>query len=140
MHNELTKSEKKLARILIEKGLQQEYQNAIEELNEVIEIWKEKKLDNQNAYLKLYKTIEKHNKYIAQRYDGMKGSMYLSAITSLLADELISVDDIRGFSEQNQTYLNQFIILIKNKFNEGNFKEMIVNGKSYRVKVEYIER
>ncbi len=137
MHNELTKSEKKLARVLIDKGLQQEYQNAIEGLNEVIEIWKEKKMDNRNAYLKIYKTLEEHNKHIAQRYDGMKGSMYLSTIASLLADELISTDDIKGFSEQNQSYLNRVLILIKGSSNTGNIKEMVVNGKSYRVKVEY---
>jgi hypothetical protein len=137
MQNELTGSEKKLVRELINKGQQQEYQMAIKGLNRVIDEWKEKKMDNRDAYLKLYKTLEEHNKHIAQRYNGMKGSMYLFAIASLLADELINTDDMNGFSEQNQAYLNRTVLLIKNSSDEGNFKQMIVNGKTYMVKVEY---
>jgi hypothetical protein len=40
MHCELPKSQKKIARQIIETGLQREYQNGIEKADGVIEKWK----------------------------------------------------------------------------------------------------
>ena len=113
MVNELSKSEKKLARELINKGLQQEYKKAIVELSHVIDDWKKEKLDNRNAYIELYKKLNEHDKNIARRYDDMKGSKYLTTVAFLLADGLITKEDMAGFSEENQSYLNKYLAALK---------------------------
>lgn len=54
MSYELPKSQKKIARGIIEKGLQREYQNGMEKVEAVIGKWKSGKLDNREAYLSIY--------------------------------------------------------------------------------------
>ena len=49
MSSDLTKSEKKLARELIEKGLQQKFEKAIRDLDTIIAGWKNKTTDNRDA-------------------------------------------------------------------------------------------
>ncbi|MCW3127429.1 MAG: hypothetical protein JWO03_3087 [Bacteroidetes bacterium] len=137
MFRELTKPEKKLARELVNKGLQQKYQNAIKELSQLIDEWKDEKLDNRGAYLKLYKAFSEHDKHIASRYDDMKGSKYFSTVASLLADELITQKDILGFNEENRNYLNRYAALINEDLRKKDSDVEIIKG--YRVKVEYAD-
>jgi len=99
---ELTKREKKIAREIIEKGLQIEYTNALNDAETVIQNWKNKETDNRAAYLLLYKAIEKNDKHIARRYDGMRGSSYIFIIAAQLADKIISKDDLKEFREETQ--------------------------------------
>jgi len=49
-----------------------------------------------------YKTVKDHDKHIARRYDGMRGSSYIYIIAAQLADKIISKDDLKEFKEETQ--------------------------------------
>ena len=101
---ELTKREKKIAREIIEKGLQIEYTNALNDADTLMQNWNNnnKETDNRASYHLLYKAIEKNDKHISRRYDGMKGSSYIYIIAAQLADKIISKDDLKEFREETQ--------------------------------------
>lgn len=103
--SELTKPEKKLAKQIIDKGLQIEYANGIKKQNAIIEQWKYGKIDNKDAYMKLYKSTISHDKHIARRYNDMRGSTYLYIIAGQLADKIISLKEIDKFSEDTKSKL-----------------------------------
>jgi hypothetical protein len=97
MYRELTKSEKKNARIIIDKGIQVEYEKSIVQLDEVIERWKSKKIGNTDAYMELYDKMISRDKHIGRRYGQMTGSHYLLIIVGQLRDGVISEDDLDVF-------------------------------------------
>ena len=96
---ELTKSQKRIARQIIETGLQCEYEAGIKKLDKIISKWKRKEIDNRDAYLKLYGSLTNHDKHIARRYDRMSGSRYLYIIAAQLADKVIAVEELNDFPE-----------------------------------------
>ena len=105
---EITKSEKKLARQIIEKGLQIEYKKGLEQQSEIIERWKSGNSDTKDSYLKLYQSVTSYDKYIAKRYDDMRGSKYLFIIAAQLADGIITLEEIEKFSIDTK---NRLLIL-----------------------------
>lgn len=113
MTYELPKSQKKIARQIIEKGLQREYQNGIEKVEGVIEKWKTGKLDNQKAYISVYKKMIAFDKHISQRYDEMTGSKYLIIIIGQLADGVISFDEIDEFDEEVKAIIRKWMEIMK---------------------------
>lgn len=96
---DLPKSQKKIARQIIETGLQREYEKGIKKLDQIISVWKNKDLNNRDAYLEIYDSLTKHDKQIERRYDNMSGSKYLFIIASLLADKIIFIDELNDFTE-----------------------------------------
>ena len=102
----LSKREKKIAREIIEKGLQIEYAKCLNYAYSVLENWKNKKTDNRETYHLLYQTVKNNDKHIARRYDGMRGSMYIDTILEQLADGLISNDDLKEFREETQNEIS----------------------------------
>jgi hypothetical protein len=60
--------------------------------------WKNKAIDNSEAYHSLYKQITGFDKHIARRYDDMKGSTYLFIIAAQLSYGIISENDLNGFT------------------------------------------
>ena len=80
---ELTKSQKKIARQVIEKGLQKEYIDGIIKLDNIISKWKINVLTNRDAWFELCKELTKHDDHIANRYNNMGGSKYLYVIPFL---------------------------------------------------------
>jgi hypothetical protein len=103
--SELTKAEKKLSRELIEKGVQTEFANALKAVEQIIKDWENKKLDNREAYHRLYGEVKAHDKHIAVHYDGITGSRYLDTVAYLLINNLITPQDIDGFQTENRQYL-----------------------------------
>jgi len=96
---ELTKSQKKIARQVIEKGLQKEYVDGILKLENIISKWKVNMLSNRDAWFELCKKLTKHDDHIAGRYNNMGGSKYLYIIAAQLADGVINRDDLANFDE-----------------------------------------
>lgn len=111
MYHELSKSEKKLARILIEKGVDTEFRIALEETDKILSEWKVSCLDNRTVYQKLFKKIHERNKRIANRYDGLSGSRYLFTVALIYADGQITEEDIKKISEKNRAVLNNWLRL-----------------------------
>lgn len=96
---QFSKSQKRIARQIIETGLQREYEAGIKKLDKIISGWKRKEIDNRDAYRKLYKSLTSHDKHIASRYNRMSGSWYLHIIAAQLADEVITVEELNDFPE-----------------------------------------
>ena len=103
----LSKREKKVARDIIEKGLMKEYGNALSDAFNVLEKWKGCKKDNRESYHSLFRTVKKHDKHIARRYDYMIGSKYVFIIAGQFADGIISDDDLKEFREETRNFIRQ---------------------------------
>lgn len=78
MNYQLSKPQKKIARQIIDLGLNREYENGISKIDNVISKWKSGQLDNQKAYFEMYSKLKKQDKHIGQRYDRMTGSNYIT--------------------------------------------------------------
>jgi hypothetical protein len=96
---ELTKSEKKIVRELIEIGLQREFAKGLSDADSIIEDWKNHIKDNRESYHLLYKHITKFDKHIAMRYDNMTGSSYLFVLAGQYAENVISESDLENLPE-----------------------------------------
>ena len=109
----LSKKEKKIAREIIEKGLQIEYAKAFYDADTVLQNWKNKETDNRATYHSLYKTVKDHDKHIARRYDNMTGSSYVYIIAAQLADGIITNDDLKEFREESLEGIKQLCKTLK---------------------------
>src|SRR4051812_2917779 len=114
MH-ELSKREKKIAREIIDKGVQAEFKTGLEKAKRVITEWENGTTDNREAYHKLFKTIKEHDKGIARRYDGLSGSRYLITVAAILFDEQITEEEISDFSDETKQSIRSLISLWKNR-------------------------
>lgn len=98
----LSKREKKIAREVIEKGLQTEFAKALNDADTVLQNWKNKETDNRAAYHLLFDTVKDNDKHIARRYDGITGSKYIDTISEKLIAGVISICDLKEFREETQ--------------------------------------
>ncbi|MFM9839437.1 MAG: hypothetical protein ACKVOQ_14305 [Cyclobacteriaceae bacterium] len=103
---DLSKKDKKIARQIIEKGLQQEFANGLNSFDSILNHWKEQKKDNRDSYHLLYKSLTDFDKHIARRYDRMTGSSYLFIIAGQLSDSVITEHDIMELSQEAQNFIN----------------------------------
>ncbi len=87
--HKLSKKDKRIIRDLIEKGLQKEYRQGLQQFEAILQKWKNEQQDNRDAYHQLYKSVHTFDKHIAHRYDRMSGSQYLMILAAQMADELI---------------------------------------------------
>jgi hypothetical protein len=108
---ELTKSDKKIARAIIEKGLQIEFGNGLNTAQRIIESWKVGKTDSREAYLALFKQIKNFDKHIAWRYNNMSGSKYIYIIAGQIIDKIISKEELEEFSESAKENILQIVKL-----------------------------
>ena len=99
---ELSKKDKKAAREVIEKGLQKEFARGLNDADTILQGWKNNQTDNRATYHRLYEMIVKFDKHIARRYNGMTGSRYLFIVAAQLADEVISLHELKDFSGEAQ--------------------------------------
>ncbi len=99
---ELSKTDKKIARQIIEKGLQNEFAKSLSDADTILDLWKCKSINNRDAYQKLYKHIADFDKHIAGLYDRMTGSNYIFIIAAQLNNAVISEEDIIELSENTQ--------------------------------------
>lgn len=121
---ELTKSEKKVARAAIDKGVENAFKEAMENFEAIVKEWRQGNFaTNKEAYHKLYKAVDKKDSAISRRYDGVSGGRYLQTVAGILQDGHITDADIEGFSEQTKEVIkiwrniwpgmNMVIIFIK---------------------------
>jgi hypothetical protein len=97
---ELSKPQKKIARTLIEYGLMKEFHNGIMVVDEIIREWKNNKLDNREAYLKIYKKLDKFDDHISNRYDNLSSSNYMFILAHQLSEGLVTVDELDELDEK----------------------------------------
>lgn len=106
---ELSKKDKKVAREVIEKGLQREFEVGLGKIEEILLNWRKGVSNNNESYHAVYKHIKSFDKQIAIRYDNVKGSTYLLTITYQMLDDIIHEEDLVDFSEEVQLYLKQVV-------------------------------
>jgi len=97
---ELSKSEKKIVREIIEIGLQREFAKGLTKADSILEGWKNHLKDNRESYHLLYKQITQFDKHIARRYDNMTGSNYLFVLAGQYAENVISETDLANVPER----------------------------------------
>lgn len=96
---ELTTSEKKVALACIKNGLEAEFRKGPEEVEAVLSNWKQGKFkDNNEAYYKMYATLDIRDKTIGRRYHNLTSSRYLITVAGLYVEGYITDEDIQGFS------------------------------------------
>ena len=103
----LTKSQKKVARTLIDLALERECAKLIRKVSKL----SSKPLDdvekpNHARYLELFKAIDSFDRRLQNRYDGITGGHYLETISYLHAEGILKEDDLEICDEEMK---NEFI-------------------------------
>lgn len=96
---ELSKSDKKKARILIDKGILKEFEICNASVLKILTDWKNEKKETREAYAKVYETVRKNDKYIASNYDAISGDDYFVTVLNMYCNGLITEEEINPFSE-----------------------------------------
>jgi hypothetical protein len=96
---ELTKSDKKAARAIIEKGLMKEFSTGLTEFSSILKEWEYNNAGSRETYHTLFKSLKDFDKHIARRYDYLTGSHYAGVIIAQYCDGLIDDKDMESFSE-----------------------------------------
>src|SRR5687767_10936641 len=106
MFHELSKREKKIAKACIDKGLDAEFKEGLENFLAIIQDWRAGKFaSNKEAYHQLFKAVDKKDNAISRRYDGLTGSRWLITVVELLRERYISEDDIKDFSDETKAVI-----------------------------------
>ncbi|MGD0753902.1 MAG: hypothetical protein ABR927_02485 [Bacteroidales bacterium] len=101
MYYELSKSQKKIARTVMDKGLENHYFKGLREVETIILNWQNGTFPNhKEAYMEMYKCVEKNDKHIAWLYNDKGGSRWVEVMAIQLADGVISVGDLKDFQEE----------------------------------------
>ena len=62
-------------------------------------------MPNQEPWRELYHAVKKHDKHIAQRYEGLSGSRYDATLASQLKEKIIDAADLDGLEEETKTII-----------------------------------
>ena len=111
---ELPKSQKKIARELIDLGLHRECKSFG---MKIAKFANSKEWETQNPhelYLKLYKKVASFDKHLGSRYDGMSGSRYFITVWGLFHDGVLTEEDISRFDDDVKNRL----LALKTSFEE----------------------
>jgi hypothetical protein len=102
---ELTKSQKKIARELIDLALQRECKAFTEKIKKFTNSTEWESGNPHGNYLKLYKKVTSFDKHIAKRHNNVTGSHYFMIVWGLFYDEVLTIEDISRFDSEVQTEL-----------------------------------
>lgn len=98
----LSKSDKKVARELIEMGLVNEFEGGLSEFAGIIADWQSGKISTKDSYYGLFKSVAEFDKHIGMRYDRMTGSNYFWIVLQLFVDKKIPESEMERFSPDVQ--------------------------------------
>lgn len=108
---ELSKSDKRIARTIIEKGLMKEFEKGLNKADKILNDWKQGKGDVRESYHALFKHISGFDKGIARRYDGMRNSDLIYIVIQQLNEDLIEKQDLEAFSAEGQAFIQGLLSL-----------------------------
>lgn len=100
MSLELSKSQKKIARELIENSLQKECGRFLGEIEVFVSNQEQKSKSPHEVYMNLYKKVKSFDRHIAKRYNDLRGSTYYMVLVGLLLDGIITPEDLNRFDEE----------------------------------------
>jgi hypothetical protein len=110
---ELSKPDRRTAREIIEKGLQQEYSKGLDMAYRILADWKAGNKTNREAYQDLFSHILNYDKHIATRYDDMKGSTYLFIIAGQIIEGVVEESEIQRMSPDAIEFVQRILHLNK---------------------------
>jgi len=100
MYYELSKSQKKIARKVMDKGLDNHYTRALSDVKTIIKKWDSGEFEsNRDEYMKLFKTVDKNDYDIARIYNDKGGSRWVEVMAEQLQVGVISPEDLNEFDE-----------------------------------------
>jgi len=101
MYYELSKSQKKIARKVMDRGLDNHYRRALSDIKTIIQKWDDGAFaGNKEAYMQLFQTVDRNDNNIARIYNDKGGSRWVEVIAEQLHDEVISPEDLNEFDEE----------------------------------------
>jgi hypothetical protein len=112
INNELSKSQKRIARTLISKSLESECGKFLGNIRPLLITDKNDEQSNHELYIKRYRLIHKFDKHLAYRYDNLRGSNYFITVLELYMENVLKTEDLADFNEDEQNRL----IGLKNHF------------------------
>jgi hypothetical protein len=130
---ELSKADRKAAREIIEKGLQQEFANGLDRSFQILSDWKAGNKSNRDAYHALYGHIQDYDKHIARRYDNMKGSTYLFIIAGQINDGITEETELQKLSPEAIEFVQRILYLSKRCLNQSYFAITVFFKDIWRV-------
>lgn len=89
----------------MDEGLDNDYNRGLNLVSGIIDSWKRGGLNNKDAYMKLYKSVDRTDYLIGRRYNGKGGSRWVEVMADQLAGGVITEDDISEFDEKLQNTL-----------------------------------
>jgi hypothetical protein len=102
MNPQFSKSQKNIARKVIETGLQRDIESSNRDIEKILQRLNSGVLIHQEAYHEIFGTVKRNDKYIARIYDNMKGSTYILIIRNLLTNKVLAEEDLQEFSEETR--------------------------------------
>lgn len=108
MSYELSKSQKKIARKVMDKGIENHYVIGLTSAEEIIKDWRNNSISIKDAYMKLVQSIEKIDEDIAFRYNNKGGSRWVDVMAGQLADGVITIDDLNEFDQEVRDTIIRF--------------------------------
>lgn len=123
---ELTKTDKRLCRQLIHTGLERECKKFAEDMKKLVnppipsaELEAPYQEENgwsvegpwHKKYIKIYKKIAAFDKHIARRYNDISGGRYIEAVLTLYCHDIISEEELDGFSESVKEHIKKYKLL-----------------------------
>lgn len=129
---ELSKSDKRLCRELINTGLERECKRFVEQIQRIAcepippeqlnEPYSEENGQSvervwHKRFIKLFKATDKYNHHVALRYDHVTGSHYLDCVAGLYLDKWLTDDEIARFSDEPREYICRFASFYSNDSN-----------------------
>lgn len=101
MYYQLSKSQKKIARIVMDKGLDNHYNKALKDAESILLKWRGGAFENNSeAYMNLFKSIRRNDRNIAAIYDDKGGSRWVEVMAMQLADGVITIEDLSDFEPE----------------------------------------
>jgi predicted transcriptional regulator len=101
MYYELSKSQKKIARRIMDKGLEKHYQRSLFKAEEILNEWKNDKFaTTREAYMRFYREVEKNDDLIANIYNNKGGSRWVEIMSLQLRDGVITTDDLQELDNE----------------------------------------
>lgn len=97
---ELTKSQKKIARELIDYSLQKDCAGFLGEVEAFMNNRDREGKSPHKLYLDLFRKVDSFDSFVARRYDNVRGSTYFSTLVGLLIDKVLVEEDLAPFDEE----------------------------------------
>jgi hypothetical protein len=104
---ELSKSQKRIFRELIELGLQRECKSFTDKIAGFVNSSKWQNENSHELYVELYKKIAFFDKHLAKRYDDLSSSRYFFTVFGLFHDKILTMEDIARYDIETQNELLQ---------------------------------